>query len=139
MRYPDRRRLAYHLSLYFALPGAMSLVSLLTPESPYFWRSAFVIAGLFGAIEAVMMFREGEDSAIGSRLARVTLPIIAVLYVVIALIAIRPSLLDSVGVDIEATAVEAVFLVLLLMFGINLAFLGFMKVSVEGHPEGSDD
>jgi hypothetical protein len=135
MHYPDRRRLAYHLSLYFALPGAMSLVSLLTPESPYFWRGAFLVMGVFGAIEAIMMVRRGQNAVLESRPARMTLPIIAGLYVIIAVIAIRPQILSSLGIDVEPVAIEALFLVLLLLFGINLAWLGFMRVSMEGHPE----
>jgi hypothetical protein len=134
MHYPDRRRLAYHLSLYFALPGAMSLVSLLTPASTYFWRGAFVVMGVFGAIEAVLMLRGGENAVLGSRPARLATPIVAVLYVIITVIAFRPSLLESLGIETEATAIEALLLVLLLMLGINLAWLGFMKVSMEGHP-----
>jgi hypothetical protein len=136
MRYPERRRVAYHLSLYFAIPGAMSLVSLLTPASPYFWRIGFIAMGLLGAAEAVMMIVRPQSEVMTSTVAQASLPIITVIYLLIVVVAVRPSLLESMGIEVEATAIEAVFLVLLLLFGINLAWLGFMKVSVEGHPGG---
>lgn len=138
MHDPQRRRLGYHLSLYFALPGAMSLVSLLTPASAFFWRGGFVVMGLLGAVESVLMMTRGKDAIMRERAARIALPIIAVLYLVVAVIAVSPSLPEKVGIDVEPTALEGVLLVLLLIFGINLAWLGFMKVSVESRAEGPD-
>lgn len=138
MPHPERRRLGYHLSLYFALPGAMSLVSLLTPASPFFWRGGFVLMGLVGALESVHLQMGGKTTLHASRIARAVLPVITVLYLIISVLAISPSIPESLGIDVEPTAVEGVFLVLLLMFGINLAWLGFMGVSLEGEPPESN-
>jgi len=43
MRTPHHRRLAYHVSLYFALSGIMSLVSLLAERLTYLWRVGFAV------------------------------------------------------------------------------------------------
>ncbi len=43
MRTPHHRRLACHASLYFALPGIMSLVSLLAERLTYLWRVGFAV------------------------------------------------------------------------------------------------
>lgn len=135
MHDPQRRRLAYHLSLYFALPGAMSLVSLLTPASAFFWRGGFVVMGLLGAIEAVLMQTRRTEIMSQARGMRVALPIIAVVYLVVAAIAVSPSIPEKLGLDVEPTAVEGVLLVFLLVCGINLAWLGFTRVSIESRSE----
>lgn len=48
IRDPLRRRIATNISLYFLLPGSMSLFALLQPEVGGFWRLAFVTAGGVG-------------------------------------------------------------------------------------------
>jgi hypothetical protein len=135
MHHPERRRLGYHLSLYFALPGAMSLISLLTPASTFFWRGAFVVMGVVGAVESVMMQLRRDNPILDSRVARMTMPVITLIYVVVVTIAIWPSLPESLGIDVEPTALEGVLLAVLLIFGINLAWFGFMKVSIESRAE----
>jgi len=49
------RRMAYDVSLYFLLPGIMGLVSLLATEAKFLWRAGFVVAGLIGVVETVLM------------------------------------------------------------------------------------
>ena len=51
---PYRRRQAYSVSLYFALTGTMSLVSLNSGSHPAIWRTAFGIAGALGAAELLV-------------------------------------------------------------------------------------
>jgi hypothetical protein len=55
------RRSAYDVSLYFLLPGMMSLLSLLAVEEPRIWRVSFVVFGVVGALESVfVMLRRGR-------------------------------------------------------------------------------
>jgi predicted ferric reductase len=55
VRDPHRRLMVYDVSLYFLLPGLMSLVSLLAIGVPEIWRVAFALAGVVGAIESVVL------------------------------------------------------------------------------------
>jgi hypothetical protein len=55
MRDPHHRLMVYDASLYFLLPGLMSLVSLLAIGVPEIWRVAFLLAGIVGAIESVVL------------------------------------------------------------------------------------
>jgi hypothetical protein len=40
------RGMAYVVSLHFALPGGMSLLSLVAPDVPIIWRATFAVAGV---------------------------------------------------------------------------------------------
>ncbi len=44
------RRRSYGVALHFALPGVMSLLALIDPADPAFWRVSFVIVALGGAV-----------------------------------------------------------------------------------------
>ena len=46
------RRRSYGVALHFALPGIMSLLALVNPQDPAFWRISFAIIALGGAIVA---------------------------------------------------------------------------------------
>ena len=43
----ERRRMATSISLYFLLPGAMSLIALLGADIPPLWRTTFALAICF--------------------------------------------------------------------------------------------
>ena len=55
-KYPEwirdraRRRQATSISLYFLLPGAMSLIALLATDIPLLWRTSFAVACALGAV-----------------------------------------------------------------------------------------
>ena len=44
------RRRSYGVALHFALPGMMSLLALVDPQDPLFWRVSFAIIALGGAV-----------------------------------------------------------------------------------------
>jgi len=55
---PARRRLATSISLYFLLPGAMSLIALLGSNIPALWRVSFAIASGLGAFATLPVWSE---------------------------------------------------------------------------------
>src|SRR5262249_18300601 len=55
---PVRRRMATNISLYFLLPGCMSLLALLSLHAAILWQGAFVIAGGLGMIETALLARD---------------------------------------------------------------------------------
>lgn len=116
MRDATRRRTAYNISLYFILPGAMSLLSLLAAEVTILWRIAFAAAGAIGVFEALVMLRNKDAGSMG-RIARgATLA----LYVLIVIFALAPEIPRSVGVP--PLVVEGILLALLVLTGIQFAW-----------------
>ncbi len=52
-RSPAHRRTSYGVALHFALPGIMSVLALVDPLDPLFWRVSFAIIALGGAVVLV--------------------------------------------------------------------------------------
>jgi hypothetical protein len=112
------RRRAYGISLYFALPGLMSLLSLVDPASTDLWRVSFAIVAAGGAV-VLLIVRGPAPSPLG--LAAYVAAI--VLYLLIALIAVFPSVLSDVGITTRALRVEAILQALIVFLGANIAWL----------------
>ncbi len=66
---PERRRMITNISLYFLLPGTMSLLALLSPQAHYLWQVAFVLAGGLGAFETAALIRHERRHKVESWLA----------------------------------------------------------------------
>src|SRR5438874_7195855 len=56
-RSPEHRRRAYAVSLHFAIPGLMSLLSLVDPSDKTLWRGAFGGPGPGGARPLAHLWR----------------------------------------------------------------------------------
>ena len=52
-RSSTHRRMSYGVALHFALPGLMSVLALVNPLNPAFWRVSFAIIALGGAVVLV--------------------------------------------------------------------------------------
>ena len=115
------------MSLYFALTGTMSLVSLNSGSHPAIWRTAFGIAGVIGAAELVVsLVYVGAEPPRARRiqwLLTLTLP----LYLLIVATAIHPSLAGDIGIHLKPLETEAIVISLLLFLGINYGWLLFME------------
>jgi hypothetical protein len=57
----ERRHMATSVSLYFLLPGVMSLVALLGANIPFLWRVSFALASAIGAMETVFAWRRFRE------------------------------------------------------------------------------
>jgi hypothetical protein len=122
---PGYGRRSYGVALHFALPGLMSVLALIDPKNPDFWRASFVIVGLGGAVvlAAVRGFpvRPGRGAAgvrglpAIDRLGLAAFLAAIVLYVLIAALA-----LVSGG---YALRTEAVLQTILVFLGFNVAWL----------------
>jgi hypothetical protein len=123
MKDPARRRMAYNVSLYFMLPGIMSMVSLLSADATYIWRGAFAAAGIFGAIEAARDARDQRHRGPGWQVVARWLTV--VLYLAIVTVALFPGLLSSAGISLKPIALEGLTLSLILFLGVNWAWLMF--------------
>src|SRR5205085_3146567 len=112
------RRRAYGVSLHFALPGLMSLLSLVDPASTDLWRVAFAIVAAGGAA-ALVAVRGSAPNLLGAT----TYVAAIVLYVLIALVAIAPGIVGDLQVSARPLRVEAILQTLVVFLGANVAWL----------------
>ena len=123
----ERRRMATSVSLYFLLPGVMSLIALLGADIPALWRTAFAVASAIGAVETI--FARGRAGRYDQR------AVIAIeqwvgfaLYIVIALVALIPALalFTFFGVTFDPLITSGLALALLVLVGVLLAWSYFL-------------
>jgi hypothetical protein len=112
------RRRAYGVALHFSLPGLMGLLSLIDPASTRLWRISFAVAAGGGAV--VLALVRGPAATWLGTAAYVAA---VLLYALIAIIAIAPSLVADVGISARPLRVEAVLLTVLVFLGVNVAWL----------------
>jgi hypothetical protein len=122
MSSPEHRRRASAVSLHFALPGLMSLLSLADPGNQGLWRFTFSVAGGLGAVGLAVVNR-GTSLGRSGPVVRVIHWTSVALYALIAAVAITPRSLDDIGIDAAPLRVEAILLSLLVFLGVTLAWL----------------
>lgn len=121
----DRRRMATNISLYFLLPGSMSLLALLSTGAPVLWRIAFATASALGAMETVQVLRRFHP-----RHGVLSLLVLArwaglTLYLLVTLVACIPALTTLLGV--KPLLVAGTMLTLLVILGVSLAWAYFIE------------
>ena len=112
------RRRAYGVALHFSLPGLMSLLALVDPDSSALWRTSFAIIAIGGAVVLIVL----RGAAVGKIGLSLYIFAIAV-YALIGLLAIAPRIVGSLGLDATPVRVEAVLLSILVFAGVNVAWL----------------
>ena len=118
LRDPDLRRMAGRTSLYFLLPGTISILSLLDTGAPLFWRGVFLSGAVVGLVEAIFALRAARSSPAGQPPA--LLVVSFVLYTAVALVALSPALTRGTGA--EPIIVEGFLLAGLILLGAALAW-----------------
>lgn len=115
--------MAYVVSLHFLLPGAMSLLAMVAPDEPLIWRGVFATAGVLGTVGVVLIGRQMRTVVRAARQARVLTWIGVPVYLVIAIVAIAPRIVEQVGVRLAPLQVEAIMLSVLIILGAQAAWL----------------
>lgn len=113
-----QQRRAFGIALHFSLPGLMSLLSLVNPASTVLWRISFAIVAGSGAIVLALVRSPGS-----TRLGVFAYVAAVILYVLIAVVAVAPSIVDYIGDLARPLRVEAVLLTIVVFLGANVAFL----------------
>jgi hypothetical protein len=115
---PLHRRRAYGVALHFSLPGLMSLLALVNPDSSALWRVSFAIAAIGGAV-ALIALRGPAPGKVGliAYLAAIAL------YALIAVLAIAPRIVSGIGLTAAPVRAEAILLTILVFAGVNVAWL----------------
>lgn len=122
----ERRRMATSISLYFLLPGVMSLIALLGADIPALWRLSFALASVIGAIETFNALRRAHtlsprEGVLATHWVGVAL------YIVIALVALLPDLIfQFFGVSFNPLIPPGLALALLVLIGALLAWGYFL-------------
>ena len=128
MRDPATRRTAYNISLYFVIPGAMYFLAVLSTDTPWVWQIAFVVGGVLGLIETVTQLRRNTPLAqTGS--ARAGQIAALALYLLILAFAIVPGVLREYG--LVPRIVEGVLLTLLMLLGVQFAWMFFTEANTQ--------
>ena len=120
------RRRSYGVALHFVLPGMMSLLALVDPADPVFWRVSFAVIALGGAAVLTLVSglparsapdrdRRLPDGPADGQLGLAGYLAAIALYLLIGALAVVG------GLDVLRT--EAVLLTLLVFLGFNMAWL----------------
>jgi hypothetical protein len=123
----ERRRMITNISLYFLLPGAMSLMALLSSELRLLWQVAFLVASLFGAIETASLIREMGRQPL--RAISLVLRWAGLALFVLVALAAGVALVPGVGTQlgIQPLAVTGILLTLVVVLGTVLAWAYFIQ------------
>ena len=116
------RRMAGRTSLYFLLPGTISIVSLLDVEGTLFWRGVFLSGAAVGLVAAVIALRDSRQSPAGQ--PAVLLVVSFAVYVAIALVAASPTLVKRLCAT--PLVVEGILLAGLILLGAAMAWSQFV-------------
>jgi hypothetical protein len=116
------RKRAHILAVNFALPGMMGLLALVDPGNQTLWRVAFAVLAVIAAALLGWVTARETRRARTSWLARVTTASAALLYALIAAVAIVPGRISDIGIKLRALAVEEILLSVLVFIAVNVAW-----------------
>jgi hypothetical protein len=114
----DLKRRSFGIALHFSLPGIMTLVALVDPQSPALWRTSYAIVALGGTLVLVAV-RGAAPDAFGKAAYAGAI----VLYLIVGIVAIVPHLVRDIGLTAAPVRVEAVLLCALVFLGVNVAWV----------------
>ena len=91
------------MALHFSLPGLMSLLALVNPDSAILWRTSFAIVAIGGAVVLIVLRGAAVGEARPHRVHRGDRPVRPDRALVIA-----PGLVGDAGIEATPVRVEAV-------------------------------
>jgi hypothetical protein len=122
------------VALHFSLPGLMSLLALVNPDSSALWRTSFAIVAIGGAVVLIAL----RGAATG-KLGLIAYIFVIALYTLIGIVAIAPRIVSGLGLEATPVQVEAVLLTILVFVGVNVAWLLlFEEAPSDGAPRNHD-
>ena len=120
-----QRRAAYSVHLSFLVPGIMSLGAMIAGDIKILWRLVFIVACGFGIL--AMIFLSVGASAGGAKprggfFIRQGRWLTILLYALIAIVAVQPTLVGTLGTSLKPLQVEGLLLTLLVFVGVSVAW-----------------
>ena len=129
IQHQARRRMATNITLYFLLPGAMSLLALLATSSRLLWQVAFIIAALIGGVASAFFLRDARASQWRNpwsiRIITLASSLGLALYALVIVVALLPDLFRSLGTT--PLTVAGIAVTLLVIVGVTLAWTYFVE------------
>lgn len=126
-----RRRMATNITLYFLLPGSMSLLALLATDSRLLWQVSFIIAAVIGAVTTILFLRDALKSPwrnpISIRVISLASGLGVALYILVIIVALMPDIFRAMGAT--PLTVAGVGVTLLVIVGVTLAWTYFVEPS----------
>lgn len=120
-----QRRAAYSVHLSFLVPGIMSLGAMIAGDVKILWRLVFIVACGFGIL-AMIFLSVGASAAKakpnGGFFIRQGRWLTIVLYALIAIVAVQPTLVGALGASLKPLQVEGLLLTLLVFVGVSVAW-----------------
>src|SRR5438105_1547960 len=129
------RRRAYAVFLYFALPGLMSLLSLIDPNSAALWRGSFAVVAFGGAAALIVLGQRGWTSAGRTIALDISYWGSLLLYIAISFVAVFPNSISHIGITLKPLRLEAVLLSSVVFLGVNVAWLLMFDETALAVPE----
>lgn len=124
-----RRRMATNITLYFLLPGSMSLLALLATDSRLLWQVSFIIAAVIGGVTAVLFLRDALKSPwrnpMSIRVISLASGLGVALYILVIIVALAPDLFRAMGAT--PLTLAGVGVTLLVIVGVTLAWTYFVE------------
>ena len=124
-----RRRMATNITLYFLLPGSMSLLALLATTSRLLWQVAFVLAALIGAVATAFFLRAAHASQWRNpwslRIVTAASSLGLALYALVIVVALLPDVFRALGTT--PLTVAGIAVTLLVIVGVTLAWTYFVE------------
>ena len=124
-----RRRMATNITLYFLLPGSMSLLALLATNSRLLWQVSFIIAAVIGSLTAVLFLRDALKTQwrnpMSIRVISLASGLGVALYILVIIVALVPDLFRAMGAT--PLTVAGIGVTLLVIVGVTLAWTYFVE------------
>jgi hypothetical protein len=124
-----RRRMATNITLYFLLPGSMSLLALLATNSRLLWQIAFFLAAIIGAATTTLFLRDARKSQWHNpwsiRIIHLTSGVGLALYALVIVVALLPDAIRALGA--APLTVAGIGVTLLVIVGVTLAWTYFIE------------
>lgn len=124
-----QRQMAYHTSLFFLLPGVMSLIALVSLTSHVIWRVAFTSAAVFGLIASILVLTSSKEDERKSPAIKAAHAIGLVFYVLLIAVALVPTLPADLRIHLTGLQAEATLLAVMLFLGVNTTWLQFARLA----------
>jgi hypothetical protein len=134
---PGLRRMAYVVFLHFALPGVMSVFTLVAPDQQGVWHATFAVTATLGAGGLWLLRVAPGTNMRRSRLLSAMNAVGMLVYVLVAVVAVVPSDTVADAFDVDPLQVEGGLLTVMVFLGVNLGWLLFDEVEHERATAGS--
>lgn len=116
------RRMAYFVSLQFAIPATVALLAQVAPDIQEVWRWSFSLAGIAGGIGVVMLAYEMSAQTDAQVLPKLFALIGVPLYALVVIVALSPGVVADAGLDLKGIEAEGMLLAILVFLGVQQAW-----------------